>query len=118
MDTLFPMLFTLIAAAIDPKNNTSSGSKFFFIARAQIESIASPAPTLSRDCAAKAGQDTGFESFLKSVAPFFPFVIIKFRGPIKKWSVLRKGDNAVLREGINSKEEIITIAQELSKTLG
>ena len=78
MDTLFPMLFTLIAAAIDPKNNTSSGSKFFFIARAQIESIASPAPTLSSDCAAKAGQDTGFESFLKSVAPFFPFVIIKF----------------------------------------
>jgi hypothetical protein len=47
-----------------------------------------------------------------------PFVIIKFRGPIKKWSVLRKGDNAVLRENVNSKEEVITIAQELSKTLG
>jgi hypothetical protein len=47
-----------------------------------------------------------------------PFVVIKFRGPAKKWSVLRKGDNAILREGISSKEEVITIAQELSKQLG
>jgi hypothetical protein len=41
---------------------------------------------------------------------------IKFRGA-KKWSVLRKPDNAVLQENLNSKEEAIKAAQELLATL-
>jgi hypothetical protein len=46
-----------------------------------------------------------------------PNVVIKFRGPILKWSVLRKGDNAVLREKIESKEQAIEIAKEISNQL-
>ena len=38
-DTLFPTFFTLIAAAIEPKNRTISGSKLSFNAIETIESI-------------------------------------------------------------------------------
>lgn len=46
-----------------------------------------------------------------------PNVVIKFRGPVLKWSVLRKGDNAVLREKIESKEQAIELAKEISNQL-
>lgn len=46
-----------------------------------------------------------------------PNVVIKFRGPVLKWSVLRKGDNAVLREKIESKEQAIVLAKEISQQL-
>jgi hypothetical protein len=46
-----------------------------------------------------------------------PNVIIKFRGPIIKWSVLRKSDKAVLREKIESKEQAIDTAKEISNQL-
>ena len=54
--TLLPILLTLIAEAIDPKNKEISGSKFCFKAKEIIDNIASPAPTLSTELFINAGQ--------------------------------------------------------------
>lgn len=44
-------------------------------------------------------------------------VSLIFRGPILKWSVLRKEDKVVLREKIESKSDAIKIAEEIINQL-
>jgi hypothetical protein len=46
-----------------------------------------------------------------------PLISLKFRGPVKKWSVIRKEDGAILQEELQSKEQAVLAAQEIFKEL-
>jgi nucleoside diphosphate kinase len=55
---------------------------------------------------------------VKNEEPFQDdYVSVMFRGPVGKWSVIRKEDKVVLREKIGTKEEANKIANEISNQI-
>lgn len=42
----------------------------------------------------------------------------KFKGPGKKWCIIRKSDGEILREGIQTKDEVFRVYQDLEASIG